>query len=473
MFFTFNKFNSPKYIYRRQFVLGPRPINLFRDWKCLQIGKSYLAVHPDLEYTVIQKDGHLFVLLGFLLDPYHPDHTNLDILQDLANQFVDSSSFIQSTSHLGGRWILIHSDTNGASLFHDFSGYRQCYYYQNSDGLWCAPTPCILADLLCLPESRDPELLQFISSSEFEITEHAWIGDETVYANVKHLMPNHQIDLSSGEISRYWPNRFIQEISMAEAVPQCCEILQGQFKAASKRWKLAVAVTAGWDSRLLLAATKELHGEITYFVHKICNLDDDAPDIAIPKKLFSQLGIPFFIIPCTQKFDKKLAKRITQNVRFVHKYQKFEEYHSFYYDLKDKVPVGGQISEVARCLYYPDANHPDNVTSKLLSSLHSRKNEPYVVSQCQKWLSEVTPSIYNYKLLDIFYLEQRDGNWGAMFPAGLDTISEQFHPFNCRKLMDIMLSVNSTYRKKLDSPFYQEMISTMWPELLSEPMQKS
>ena len=93
-------------------------------------------------------------------------------------------------------------------------------------------------------------------------------------------------------------------------------------------------------------------------------------------------------------------------------------------------------------------------------------------SEFEKWLNEIKTitSKFGINILDLFYWEQRIGNWCANFGAELDIAIERFYPFNCRKLLEILLSINKKYRKYPDYTLYKELIKQLWSDTLKEPI---
>ena len=88
-----------------------------------------------------------------------------------------------------------------------------------------------------------------------------WIGDETYFDGIKHLLPNHYLDINKREAFRYWPNGAINRLDLDEAVSRSCLFLQGIMKAIVHRHPAMMAVTGGTDSRTLLAASQGNPGQ--------------------------------------------------------------------------------------------------------------------------------------------------------------------------------------------------------------------
>ena len=311
-------------LYRRQFILGPRYLKKFSRWKKKRINQNlFLMVHPDLELNYMSNNHISLILLGFILDPYNTRYSNKDILNKLIEDDNTFKEFVRSTYDLGGRWIIIYKDNKSIKIFHDATGDRQIYYSKNNSEIWCASQPHTIAKELNLKKSKDKDLNKFITSNVFNKNEHAWAGDGTLYNNIKHLLPNKYLDLKNGSCVRYWPDKKLKEISIKEAIDKSSEILKGLLKNANNRYNLMLAVTSGLDSRVLLAASKEIRKDVFYYIQKFGNLNYKSADIKIPLKLFPKLNLKFNVIECEKiidnEFDSILKKNVSNKVTIVNK----------------------------------------------------------------------------------------------------------------------------------------------------------
>ena len=459
-------------LYRRQFILGPRYLKKFSRWKKKRINQNlFLMVHPDLELNYISNNHISLILLGFILDPYNPRYSNKDILNKLIEDDNTFKEFVRSTYNLGGRWIIIYKDNKSIKIFHDAAGDRQIYYSKNNSEIWCASQPHTIAKELNLKKSKDKDLNKFITSNVFNKNEHAWAGDGTLYNNIKHLLPNKYLDLKNGSCVRYWPDKKLKEISIKEAIDKSSEILKGLLKNANNRYNLMLAVTSGLDSRVLLAASKEIRKDVFYYIQKFGNLNYKSADIKIPLKLFPKLNLKFNVIECEKNIDNEFDSILKKNVSIIQSDKKKLLHYNFYKNFQGKLNVGGNVSEIARD-FFNSTENPNPNTAEKLAEIFREGGEKFAIRNFEKWLNEIKAitSKFGINILDLFYWEQRIGNWCASFGAELDIAIEHFYPFNCRKLLEILLSVNKKYRKHPDYTLYKELIKQLWSDTLKEPI---
>jgi hypothetical protein len=458
--------------FRRQFIMGSKEVKALCHWTKLRLDSVNLIIHahPDLDVEEARGNGRSLVLMGYIFDARNPHHTNRDIVEGL----VLMSSFedlLEATHEYAGRFILVYLDRFSARLLHDAGGLRQVYYTRRPSGLWCGSQPGILAKFLDLEKSDDEALKEFCESKQFISGHKAWLGDGTVYDGVKHLMPNHYLDLVTGESHRYCPSKRLEEIPLGEAVEAGTSYLKGFLSCASDRYQLVQAVTAGWDSRVLLAASRHRRNEICYFVNKHRHLTSSSPDVRVPRQLLDRLGLEFHVIEYSDAVDEKFRAAFCENVTLNRETLLPVIYNVYLKQFPGRMIVNGDVSAITRNYF----GGRKDVSGETLAALVGYRGLAYPTRECSKWLkeSQFVARECNISVLDLFYWEQRVGNWGALGPAETDISVEEFSPFNCRSLLMTLLSVDRRHRDKHFNRLYHEMIKRMWDETLMEPINPS
>ena len=466
------KVNIPKIddnlLYRRQYFIGPKFVDRFKSWNRIKVGESvYITAHPDLTITTAKKGDTEIALLGFMFDPYNIKANNENILNTIINSSDSFEDAIKITDQYSGRWILIYTRENEKKLFHDPAGLRQIFYNEHKSTVWCGAQPHILANILNKDRKTNSDLIDFINSKQYDLYEHNWVGNETLYNDICHLFPNHYLDLNGSGYTRYWPNQYITESPLKEVVDTSNEILTGLLKAANYRHSLSQAVTSGWDTRLLLAASKDIRKDVYYYVQQLENLKNNHADLRIPKILLSQLGLEFRIIDCndyTDEFDDLYQKSISTYQSDIKK----KQHYNFFSKFHGKLNISGNGNPLIK-IGLPRINE---ISAYSLAQLIGFHNQEYAIKNIRKWLNQTLPYAKNNNIhiVTLFYWEMRFGNWAPMYNAELDLSIEEFAPFNCRRLINSILSLDDKYRMPSNMLLYQEMIRTLWPEVLTEPV---
>ena len=456
-----------KDLYKRQYVLSNFAVDIFATANTYKINENYVVTaESSLEVTQLSKDSVGLTLLGFLLDPQNPEFNNYEILQELLSHITTFEELLLASYRYGGKWVLIYSGKDGIKLVNDLVGARQVYYTNHYGFLCCASQPHVLAKLCNKTRSTDPELNDFWGSESFAYSESAWIGDESRYNDVKHLLPNKYLDFTTHNVVRFWPNITIESKALNEVVPKVSSILQGIMKAANNRFDLSLAVSAGWDSRVLLAAARPIIKDCYCFIQKFNGMKGSHCDIVVPQELAKKLRFDFDVREATD-YNSEFDKVLKTNVDIVQSENKKVLYYDFYKNFSNKVNVSGVVGELSRSRF--GKNRP--VSAKALAKIFGRDDSPYAIRMAEQWLKEVKENKIvetGVSLWDLFYWEHYIGNWGTSFQAGLDIAVDELYPFNCRDIIEQSYSLKDLSYE--NSPLFIGLINEMWPEALSEPV---
>lgn len=457
-------------LYRRQFILSSEKIHVLQNGRQRIIaGRYHLSVHPDLECTQVEQDGKSLTLLGFALDPDAPDAGNEAILQRLMGSLDRCGGIFQAVDSLGGRWIMIAHDGSETTMLHDATAQRQIYYVHDpkSGSIICASKPGVIAETLGI--SQDPRAVDFIHSRKIDDYEIYWMpGDTSLYAEITALLPNHSLSLSTGCCHRFWPIQAPAAMDYGQALSECLRILRGQFDSARRRYPLAVPMTAGWDSRLMLALCRGLADDLYAFTLVYPHLPVASRDVAVPSKLLARLGIKHHLIHYPKIIDEAFKKVFRRNIPAANTAYcaDIQALHDHYPG--QRVCVTGDAAEIVKCYYERTRSSAEPVSAIELAEFSRLGTHPFAVEAFGKWLREAgNPPL---ELLDLFCWEQMSGRWQSRIRAEYDIAQESFSPLNNRRLLSVMLSVNPDLRRSPEYKLFSDLISALWPDVLSEPI---
>lgn len=465
-------------LHRRQFLLGREDPLILPQWPRVDCGGGLcLAAHGDLTVVQVGRDRQRVTILGEILDPSDSNAGNDDIAAELLRTLergADWNALIETTFRFGGRWIVIAVSGGEARLVHDAAGTKQVYYTDTRSSaklpLWCASQPGLLAELLGL--ATDPEVDALMQSEVFRREpQYWWPGDSSPISEVRLLLPNHYLDLNSGRPHRYWPTRSRTPVSLGEAVERCSGILRGTVLAASKRYPLTLPITAGFDSRVVLAAARPIAHELNYYTFVFKKyLNSNHPDVIVPRRLLRRLGLEHHVIRCRNKRDRSWTQIYRRNHVAAANH---DDWATISQGLYEHQPDGllrmtATVSEIARC-FYSKACRGKSLSARTLSGITGLGSSAFVISHFERWLERL-PEGYGYDPLDLFYWEQRAGSWAAMNFQEWDIVQDVFSPFNCRELLVTMLAVEEQYRRPPAHVLHTRIMGHLWPQLLGEPL---
>ena len=464
-------------LYRRQFFLGDAYLEGFPTWNRQAIaGRHRISAHPDLKLTHGAHEAKSITLLGFVLDPDDPAADDTTIIARLCRALEKSRDLPALTSRLGGRWVMIVHDGRDTLLFHDAAGLRQVYYFQPSEpaaGIVCASQPGLIAETFGL--AVDPAALDYVRSRGDSDCEVYWLpGDTSPYAEVKALLPNHLLRLiENGRAERYWPIADVKPISYESGLRESVRLLQGLVASARRRHPLAVAMTAGWDSRLMLALSKDAAADLYCYTLLYPSISRRSRDVWVPAKLLERLGIPHHLLGYPEHADesfKTVAKRSGSSVHppYCLDAQAIREHYP-----ADRLCLTGDVAEVVKVHYRlpgrRGARQGARPTAAELAIVAKVGAHPFALAAYDAWLADA-PQHGHLDLLDLFCWEQMAGRWHGQIRAEYDIVQESLAPLDCRSLLVTMLAVDERHRTGPKFELFRDMIDGLWKDVLQVPI---
>ena len=146
----------------------------------------------------------------------------------------------------------------------------------------------------------DEKALDYLDTQTFRRTFEARLpAAASTFKELKHLLPNHWLNLNTGKSTRFWPSAPLESLTPETAIDRVCTLMSGQILAAAARFDLALSLTAGFDSRLMLATAREVADRLCIMTLRQGRMPDHFPDIEIPARLLKLLGLPHEVVYAT------------------------------------------------------------------------------------------------------------------------------------------------------------------------------
>lgn len=431
---------------RKQFLLTKKKGNYPHLDGVQKIGDYFLYLGKGSEYCFADKNDREFHLIGSLYDWETPSFSNQQILEEIAEKEI-LEEILEVSDKYFGQFILIIRINDEMYLFNDATSQKEVYYDADYS---CFGTQINLLALCTKLEEHDDEKQINYYASEIFKKNHLFIGDTTHKKNIFHLLPNHYIDIKNKIKKRFFPLAKLEQNTVKFVASSVSQMLKGYIKAVAERGKIEMAVTAGYDSRVLFLASLDTICE--YFIIKFKCMNDNYYDISISKKITDYYQKDFKIIhednqPVSIKndVDKGELDFPSRNVTGF---------------LINRTIINGNISEIGRNYF----GYHKNATAKDLSFLTGNGKSALSVEIFEKWLEANKTAFkkqgYNY--LDMFYWEEKMGNWCAKMKTETNALGVNvLSPFNSRGLLKLILSTN---RKRRDS-HYNKLYNSIIYEL--------
>lgn len=252
------------------------------------------------------------------------------------------------------------------------------------------------------------------------------------------LLPNHCIDLDTGQVFRHWP---LPNIELSRKRPHVRKILeesgriiQSHITALSKQFRLGLPLTGGQDCRSLLACGKKQAHEIALFVE--ANTDTPLYDVAVPQALSTVMNLSFQVNPPHRDWQ---------------------------------ITLSGLGGEIARSFFWGPywRRLPQLEPRILMQRLQFEQCDDMVDHRLAEWKKNV-PKMRPQDELDLLYVEHRLGTCFASVLYSKDAQgATAVVPMNHRRLYELFRLLPLSYRASRQ--FNKDLIGLMWPELACVP----
>lgn len=463
--------------YRRQYLVAESACAVPPHWRRHVFGPLLVYTHPDLDVTALSRSGERpgLLLLGYLIDPRVPQASDAELLADMQARFAGVEGVAEDLTELSGRYCLLIDSTDGLFAFNDPCGLRKVYYTQNDRGTFLASDPAVFRFGFSLQRG---ERYALYAKSWYRRSdpEHFVPSGLSLFEDVHHLVPNHYLKISTPPVQvRYYPVRPLRATTPERVVPEAAGILRGSVQALALRGEYAVPVTAGVDSRLVLAACRDTADRAYFYTLRYRELSHRSADIRIPAAILSRLGHRHNLIECPRTVDEGFRQVYVANSVNAH----FDDWGIIASGMHAHYPAGrvalkGNVSEIARCAFYSNGRHPAiSSYRQLVRQLEPGWAElPFIMEHVRRWFEEARPAALDagMRLIDLFYWEHRMGAWQAQSQLEWDVVQEVFTPYNNRRLMETLLTTPVTGRRTPDYALYRELCEFLWPDVLCEPV---
>jgi hypothetical protein len=453
---------------RRQFILGPETPRADPAWTTTKVaGRFSMASHADLPVTQAAGGGVELTLVGVMLDPDAPERSDSQVVKSLLPAAIDEDALHHALGRMGGRWALFVAPEGGEPyVFHDPCGLRQIVHAATHDGVWCASEPLLLARQLSL--AADPTAMHFLNSPYARsYKEFWWPGMTTPFLGAAQLLPNHALELTTGTVRRYWPKMPWPRRSLGDAAAEAAHLLRGIVEAAAYRFPLAFELTAGVDSRTVLAAGRRVVTDAYVYTLTNPHLGFVERDAAVAERLTAVAGVTHHRIACPSTMGPEFAAFYRSNTATAHETWGATVEALLSQFPPERVALSGSCSEISRRGYR--RIHP--VDRAGLARLENMVTDPFPLAAIEDWLADALqiPFSSDEILVELYYWEARMGRWLGSAHSEFDVVQETLAPFNCRAVAETLLGVDIPDRDPPASLVHKRIIELLWPDLLAIP----
>ena len=447
-------------LHNRQFIIGSQPFEAANDWQYRQLDRfTWISYSPNLRTSwATDRNGIIWGLLGLAVSI----SAETDPIEQISH--LSSEEVVESCSDWTGRWLL----AGNGQIQLDANGLLGCFYGCDAQReIWVSSSCALLGEILqvnnsdarCLeygrgiswytpPLSRFEGIKRLLASQIFDVHHHKIIH--------RPLMPPIDCD-----------RHYDETISLVK--DSLVTALQNIGRQPQKLW---LGLTAGYDSRLILAIAKSAQIEFTTFTRIAARMS--LADRLLPAKLAKEYGVPHVWLrnqpPKQQQIRRELVKQHSlSNVSD----GDAEPFIMGVRDGLEGISFGGHGFALASGFHdlrqLPTTFASPQVGAAEIAALFNELTDSSATEGLRQWLTWVQAHPQPHlDWRDRFFLEQRQAGWLSAKEQVYDLNSlERFPILNCATIYSLLLSIPET--KRLGSLVQVELLTQLAPELLKYP----
>jgi hypothetical protein len=256
-------------------------------------------------------------------------------------------------------------------------------------------------------------------------------------------------------------------VTLEDAAAEIGELVAESLRAVAARQPLSLSLTAGQDSRLLLACARDVveRAEFITFAPRGRTLDVD-----VAQRLADRFSLRLRVLPhrlATREQSELWLRRtghvVSGTIREIH--PTLEALDS------DRMLMTGMAGEVGRAYFWrPGDEHRERPldAAELVERLHLPP-APRAVEAVERWLAPLADLPITL-VLDLAYVELRLGCWSSPQAPGSDPYADQVIALARRRIFELMLGLDPEVRRR--ERLAVEVCRQRWPELLDLPFNR-
>ncbi len=442
------------------------------NWKKTDIMGFSFLVHPRQSLYYMQDKGKTFFLIGHAYNPYSNTIKEINILKEWIDaEKAGGNAELEYINSITGLYIMGKISDKSISMLLDCAGMMSGYYGIIDGCVTIASHTVLFREIFDLPVSNYVNKL--LSYRFYSLYGGFLPGDISPYDDVYRIIPNNIVEIDcvklKANIKRFYPNRFITKITSEceyeKQIEKITEIFKNSMRLIKDKWeKPALSLTGGMDSKTTLAAANNMYEK--FFCYSYISSKAEQVDAEAAHKICNSIGVDHHIYHIeTDPKEYGDFEDIKEILRYNNDYVDVNNTNDvckrIYFDNTTDfdVEVKSWVSEIARANYYKKFGKkkmPKNISPRRCSSMYKIfLNDRTLLHETDEIFKNYIEKtnfenhVYNFDWSDLFLWEIRYGSWGGLVITSEHKYSYDITiPYNNRKLLEMMLSVDLTKRRK-------------------------
>lgn len=451
-----------------QFVISKDPKNFSAGFSFYDFAGYSLSY--DSRYSIIEiraKDSTLCsVIIGFIHfanNLYFIGHGSNEEISKVKIESIDDIER-ELLPKLSGSFILLTFGILPNRLYMDHGGSIPVIYDRETGNISTTP-------IMFLDEASYKKRFRTSLYEELIVQEHSggWIsGTLTAHKSIYRLLPNFFLDLDKLEQHRYWPRNFnmLAWIDTDTAIHNINSNLRIFTTAATNSFRVFHTLTAGYDSRLLLSACRDVTEKCGFFT---IDVPGAFTDKFMAKKIAEQFKLDHIVLELIKSNDVDSQLWDTMVGHCVNETNR-ETFRTLAALKNADFIFTGMYGEIGRCrLYRQDYKNVNNlpINPEIIMSRLTIPRNKLMAENIEKWLASLSGSC-NSVIFDLAFLELKFGSWAMGQHPIQNSLKFGLLPFAQRPILEAFLRIQP--EEKTTHVLFDKCIKSAWPELSNFPI---
>lgn len=423
--------------------------------------------------TNVESAGYFyekFVIIIGTCVPTH--HTGTQIAEALLKTFNRGEAYFhQELAKYAGRYAIIYGDQDSTKIVSDATAMRSVFY---ATGGGVAASHALLVEQAIDGTIRKRDM-------PFR---YGFPGNATPYRRTKLLTPNTYYNLATNSVTRFWPTSEPTDCNVEDAATDVLNRAVQAIQNMASQQPLKMALTAGLDSRTMLAAM--IQSGVDFETYTYGKGPDTLVDRNLASELAQQHGIYHTVIQGGNNPPELNA--LLEDAHYANHHKSSVASLEAWFGEPYSAAVTANLLEIGRTFYQhaKKAGSEPPITPEAMRNLHYRSTPRKGKEAIAKWGQDIhdyvsaeafavflddtefQESASYIDPFDLFYWEHRMSAWHGTSMNERDFYAEPFIPFNARTIFETMLGVSEEKRQTADVLY--SIINMVDPRLLDMPI---
>ncbi|MCW3170678.1 hypothetical protein OMO38_19280 [Chryseobacterium sp. 09-1422] len=408
-----------------------------------------IYIHPSNNENLVCSKNIIF--FGECFDYENTSQGNREIVESL--QKLHFNEKLEKIEKLSGFFIMIIVENDNTYILNDATGQLEVFICHEDADLYISSQPNIIAKISGNSDFHD-NLPPYIANKKINIF------SKTPYKSITKLISNFYYNVTERKYYRFPRTLITQKLNNRQVAHLVLSILQNSMSSMAERKNLGIAITAGWDSRVLFASSLSISKNINYYVLNHQS-ESSKQDVIIAQKIAQHFQKNLNVIHYNLA-SVKLGDQITELWKDDERIRKISTVMNNYYP--DTYLINGNVSEIARNFYDP---LPRKISIDDICYIIGVRGGNYEKEAVSQWFSETDDTVH---LLDSIYWEHKMPNWAGSSKSISNIYNIVISPFNNRYLLNLLIATNRRDRDKYFHTIYKLLLEIIDKKLTTIPI---